>query len=154
MRPAFDISFTWPVSDSKTWRYEPSLSLLFSLLAGSHDASTNSCALNVLLSRVGLRVSKYELELRAPFGTSHSSTSRRENALIEVWAEVPQQSGGTAAVTVGVGEVGLPPKKPAAGYLSDFADVERYVRAFAATVSLRSIISILLVCCCVFVVVS
>ena len=78
-------------------------------------------------------MSKYELELRAPFGTSHSSTSRRENALIEVWVEVPQQ-GSTNAVTVGVGEVGLPPKKPAAGYLSDFADVEAYVRSFAATV--------------------
>lgn len=75
------------------------------------------------------------MELRAPFGTSHSSTSRRENALIEVWVEVPQQDG-SSAVTVGVGEVGLPPKKPAAGYLSDFADVEGYVRAFAASVPL------------------
>lgn len=88
--------------------------------------------------RVGLRVSKYGLELRAPFGTSHSSTSRRENALIEVWVEVPQQDG-SSAVTVGVGEVGLPPKKPAAGYLSDFADVEGYVRAFAASLQGRAV---------------
>ncbi|ELR18627.1 racemase, putative [Acanthamoeba castellanii str. Neff] len=75
---------------------------------------------------------EYGLELRAPFGTSHSSTSRRENALIEVWVEVPQQDG-SSAVTVGVGEVGLPPKKPAAGYLSDFADVEGYPFKVAAS---------------------
>jgi L-alanine-DL-glutamate epimerase-like enolase superfamily enzyme len=69
-----------------------------------------------------LTIEPYTLELRAAFGTSHSSTTQRCNALFTF---------RTSGEVVGYGEVGLPPKK-AAVYHADLADVYRFVSALAA----------------------
>jgi len=83
---------------------------------------------------------KYTLRLRSAFGTSHSSTTSRANALLTVSltdANTPQlnddnasqkgsrsgHSKGSGPSIVGYGEIGLPPKK-AGCYVADFADVE------------------------------
>ena len=69
-------------------------------------------------------VAPYELELRSAFGTSHSSTTTRCNALIQL------SLSSAPPTAIGYGEVGLPPKK-AGCYLADYADIRAYVEAFA-----------------------
>jgi len=62
----------------------------------------------------------YKLDLRSAFGTSHSLTTQRTNALI------------TAQINdnfVGYGEIGLPPKKPLC-YTADYEDVETYFKSY------------------------
>ena len=71
---------------------------------------------------IGLRVEKYQLELRSAFGTSHSSTTNRTNAIIRIEVE-----GGCCYR--GVGEVGLPPKKKGC-YLADYDDVEGFFNQY------------------------
>jgi hypothetical protein len=75
-----------------------------------------------------LACSSYPLELRSDFGTSHSSTTRRTNALIQV--AVGRSDATSAATVFGYGEVGLPPKKKGC-YLADYDDVLRFVTALA-----------------------
>lgn len=67
-----------------------------------------------------LRCEKYVLDLRSDFGTSHSSTAQRTNALLSV--SLAARGEGETKTTVGWGEVGLPPKKPGC-YLADYSDV-------------------------------
>lgn len=55
-----------------------------------------------------------ELKLKSSFGTSHSSTTTRTNALIITTLETPEKK-----VFEGYGEVGLPPKK-AFCYLANY----------------------------------
>ena len=69
-----------------------------------------------------LTIESYVLELRSAFGTSHSSTTSRQNALISF--QLAGGHGTTAAV--GHGEVGLPPKKPSV-YFANLDDVYRFV---------------------------
>lgn len=59
------------------------------------------------------------LDLKCAFGTSHSVTTSRTNAVITF----------RCGQMVGYGEVGLPPKK-AGVYFSDLGDVEKVVRLF------------------------
>ena len=73
-----------------------------------------------------LTLEPYELELRAAFGTSHSSTTRRRNALFTfrtpiLGPTVVPLATAAGAEVLGYGEVGLPPKK-AAVYHADLAD--------------------------------
>ncbi|KAN0047823.1 hypothetical protein ACTA71_002210 [Dictyostelium dimigraforme] len=64
---------------------------------------------------VELSIKQYKLNLRNPFGTAHSVTTTRTNALIEIKVEDIS----------GFGECGLPPKKPLC-YLADYNDIETY----------------------------
>eukprot|EP01114_Cavostelium_apophysatum_P000945 TRINITY_DN1081_c0_g2_i3.p1 TRINITY_DN1081_c0_g2~~TRINITY_DN1081_c0_g2_i3.p1 ORF type:complete len:295 (+),score=55.87 TRINITY_DN1081_c0_g2_i3:43-927(+) len=66
-----------------------------------------------------ISLSHLNLRLRTSFGTSHSVSTSRTNALIEV------EVGGIK----GRGEVGLPPKKPLC-YTANLADVEEFFRAY------------------------
>jgi hypothetical protein len=92
--------------------------------------------------RVTLEVKPLLLDLRTPFGTSHSTTSQRLNALVrfsiiegthkaeeegdrEEDAEAEEESSAPRSVTVGLAEVGLPPKK-AGVYEADCRDVRRF----------------------------
>ena len=78
----------------------------------------------------------YQLSLRSDFGTSHSSTTTRTNALIR-FALRPKDG----EQILGVGEVGLPPKKPGC-YLADYQDVADYFLEFTSDLeaSLTSIL--------------
>ena len=76
----------------------------------------------------------YELELATSFGTSHSTSSFRNNALLLL--RVPSQSameGETAGKVTwdlrGVGEVGLPPKKTLV-YEADLNDISAFMNSF------------------------
>ncbi len=60
---------------------------------------------------------KVLLHLRTSFGTSHSSTTVRSNSLIELRINES---------LYGLGEVGLPPKKPGC-YLADNADIKTWM---------------------------
>jgi L-alanine-DL-glutamate epimerase-like enolase superfamily enzyme len=70
-----------------------------------------------------LALKKYILELRTAFGTSHSSTTKRTNALIRI----------TWKNHVGHGEVGLPPKKKHC-YLADFDDIRTFFTQYVENV--------------------
>ena len=74
---------------------------------------------------VKLSISSYHLELRTPFGTSHSQSSFRSNALITIRLE--SKDGALE----GAGEVGLPPKKRGC-YEANFYDIFAYFAAFGA----------------------
>eukprot|EP00708_Paratrimastix_pyriformis_P003356 GAFH01002130.1.p1 GENE.GAFH01002130.1~~GAFH01002130.1.p1 ORF type:complete len:405 (-),score=87.75 GAFH01002130.1:28-1242(-) len=65
------------------------------------------------------RLSEMVLGLRSTFGTSHSSTSTRRNALVEISFHGHN----------GIAEVGLPPKKLPV-YVADFNEVQQYFAAF------------------------
>lgn len=67
--------------------------------------------------RLHLRVSPLPVATKFGFGTSHSFTRSRLNALVQVAV-----SDGEAAATVGTAEVGLPPRKPGC-YEATLADV-------------------------------
>jgi hypothetical protein len=80
---------------------------------------------------VSLSCSRYQLELLSTFGTAHSATVSRTNALIT--AEIRAQSN----MFVGYGEIGLPPKK-AHCYLADLDSVEGFFTAYCARLSAAS----------------
>jgi L-alanine-DL-glutamate epimerase-like enolase superfamily enzyme len=67
---------------------------------------------------LALRLVELPLQLRSTFGTSHSYSDSRLNALIII--EVGSVSG--------YGECGLPPKKPGV-YYADFNDIKIYIEA-------------------------
>eukprot|EP01132_Coremiostelium_polycephalum_P011878 gene11878-14529_t len=71
--------------------------------------------------KVDLSLKPYVLTLRNPFGTAHSLTTTRQNALITI--SIDQNK------LVGYGESGLPPKKPNC-YLADYNDIESYFETF------------------------
>jgi L-alanine-DL-glutamate epimerase-like enolase superfamily enzyme len=73
-------------------------------------------------------VEPLRVELRTPFGTAHSSTTTRTNALVRCVLEVHDDAdaGRPRRAVVGIAEVGLPPKKPGV-YDAEYADVERLV---------------------------
>jgi len=73
---------------------------------------------HIPLFNMTLTVSKYTLKLRMPFGTSHATTTQRDNVLIEM-----KLNNITAYA-----EVGLPPKIKHV-YYANFADVMRYIKA-------------------------
>ena len=61
---------------------------------------------------VHLSIEPYILELRTPFGTSHSASTTRTNALITLTVTAPAATAdGAVRTLVANGEVGLPPKK-------------------------------------------
>lgn len=70
-------------------------------VGASAPSSLSSCTLQLRSVACELHLYPYALDLRAAFGTSHSSSTRRSNALLRV------QIGSVN----GWGEAGLPPKK-------------------------------------------
>ena len=119
--------------------------------------------------RVVLDVEPLVLDLRTPFGTSHSTTSQRLNAFVRFTiqgegacdeeghprpdsgsdgVEVGEAHSGGAGeggesgsparkvLTVGISEVGLPPKKPGV-YEADYRDVRRFVKVFGTALATR-----------------
>ncbi|EFC37677.1 chloromuconate cycloisomerase [Naegleria gruberi] len=74
---------------------------------------------------MSLELFEYHLDLRSAFGTSHSSTTRRKNALIRISIH----SRDEKIIFDGFGECGLPPKK-ANCYLADFNDIQFYFEQF------------------------
>ena len=75
-------------------------------------------------ARVRVALHRYRLELRFPFGTSHSLTTERHNALILIAVDHDDalRGGGIA-----IAEAGLPPKCPHV-YCSDVADCVVFVQ--------------------------
>lgn len=73
--------------------------------------------------RLSVTLDKLVVRLRSAFGTSHSSTTVRENALFTVRFS----SESVNDFVEGRGETGLPPKKPGC-YLADFADCCAFFR--------------------------
>jgi L-alanine-DL-glutamate epimerase-like enolase superfamily enzyme len=73
---------------------------------------------------VHLALSAYRLALRSAFGTSHSSTSERTNALFQM-----RIIASDRVLAQGYGEAGLPPKKFGC-YESDLDDVVAFFLAF------------------------
>ena len=73
-------------------------------------------------------VEPLRVELRTPFGTAHSSTTTRTNALVRCVLAFhdDEDAGRPRRAVVGIAEVGLPPKKPGV-YDAEYADVERLV---------------------------
>jgi L-alanine-DL-glutamate epimerase-like enolase superfamily enzyme len=67
----------------------------------------------------------FKLSLRTAFGTSHSSTTSRTNALLAI--EISHLDG--TPVVSGVGESGMPPKKFGC-YESDINDIVSFFSAF------------------------
>lgn len=89
------------------------------------------CCVELCLHKVSctIAVHPYHLKLKSAFGTSHSSTTTRTNALFQV---VVHENYVHSDICSGVGESGLPPKKPHC-YLADYADVEHYFQRYAHT---------------------
>ena len=83
--------------------------------------------------KLSLELFEYHLDLRSAFGTSHSSTTSRRNALIRI--SINTSSAGSSCETIlsGFGECGLPPKK-ANCYLADFEDIKFYFEQFCKSV--------------------
>jgi L-alanine-DL-glutamate epimerase-like enolase superfamily enzyme len=78
-------------------------------------------------TRLRIALRPYVLALESAFGTSHSSTTARRNALLTLaW-----RGEGADEPLVGYGECGLPPKKPGC-YEADYSDVLRCFHAFCA----------------------
>lgn len=71
---------------------------------------------------LNVRIFEFNLTLRRAFGTSYSSTSSRQNGLLEL----------SFAGCQGYSEVGLPPKKPFC-YEADLEDIMTYVKSYVAT---------------------
>lgn len=76
---------------------------------------------------LSISVAPYLLNLRAEFGTSHSSTTQRINAFLQIYLSSTDENDTTY---FGYGEVGLPPKKKGC-YLADYCDIREYVAAFS-----------------------
>lgn len=95
---------------------------------------------------ISVRLSPYILKLRAAFGTAHSTTTSRSNALFTTTVSV--RNGEDLRVFTGpsilfsllilvlifqgYGEVGLPPKKPYC-YLADLSTVFTFFRCVIST---------------------
>jgi L-alanine-DL-glutamate epimerase-like enolase superfamily enzyme len=96
----------------------------------SHDFYFNNGATVVTLSFETL-----VLRLRHTFGTSHSSTTQRHNALFSCSWRTAAGKGSEAddALLVGYGESGLPPKKPKC-YLADVNDCRATFEIFCSAV--------------------
>jgi len=77
--------------------------------------------------QIRLSLYEYHLELRSAFGTSHSSTTHRTNALIGISIKIGTEEWN------GFGECGLPPKKPKC-YLADFSDIKLYFEQYCSHV--------------------
>ncbi|EGG24276.1 mandelate racemase/muconate lactonizing enzyme domain-containing protein [Cavenderia fasciculata] len=75
----------------------------------------------------------YKLTLRSAFGTAHSVTTVRNNALIKLDVTTTTSSGDVITIH-GYGECGVPPKK-ALCYFADLNDIETYFNAFVDTVT-------------------
>ncbi|KAG2383378.1 hypothetical protein C9374_004715 [Naegleria lovaniensis] len=105
-----------------------------------------SCSFDVTKNlQITLQLLEYHLELRSAFGTSHSSTTHRKNALIKIsihydheiiinnnYSATSQQSlppSSSLLLFEGFGECGLPPKKPNC-YLADFDDIKCYFEQY------------------------
>lgn len=84
------------------------------------------------VSLAEIELNPYVMRLRSKFGTSHSQTVKRTNALFTMRLRL---EGGVAT---GVAEVGLPPKK-AGIYESDFEDVVRVAAKFSWFVALDQV---------------
>lgn len=93
--------------------------------------SNKSVEYQFLNGDLQLSCEPYQLQLRSAFGTSHSSTTVRTNALIRVRV----RSSATEEVSVwsGYGEVGLPPKKPNC-YLANYDDIAHFFQLFCENV--------------------
>lgn len=113
--------------------------MLNSLLNVTVDLTGSGHMLNICL--LG-----YQLELATAFGTSHSTSSFRNNALLLL--RVPSLQAGVGNIVTGsaeyvaedgswvlkgVGEVGLPPKKELV-YEADLADITTFVSSFLAAI--------------------
>jgi len=98
-----------------------------------------SIPLNNFSSGASLRIAlaPYILDLRAEFGTSHSSTSRRTNALVQIsFHRIDRCSD---VIQYGYGEIGLPPKKKGC-YLADYEDIRTYVALFSEELNAEPLI--------------
>ena len=71
---------------------------------------------------------KIPLKLRSSFGTSHSSTTVRYNSFIQIKMETEKEDGQKIEL-YGLGESGLPPKKPGC-YLADNNDICSYINDY------------------------
>ncbi|EFA75622.1 mandelate racemase/muconate lactonizing enzyme domain-containing protein [Heterostelium album PN500] len=71
---------------------------------------------------INLKLDKYPLNLRNPFGTAHSVTTVRNNVLITLEIDG----------VLGYGECGVPPKKPLC-YFADFDDIQSYFNSYVAS---------------------
>jgi hypothetical protein len=77
------------------------------------DTSTNKLEFIVNGEINYITLEPYIIKLKNPFGTSHSLTTSRHNALLTVYFQGEY----------GFGECGLPPKKPHC-YYSDYEDIQ------------------------------
>ena len=68
---------------------------------------------------------KIPLHLRSSFGTSHSSTTIRYNSFIQIILN----DENSHKSFYGLGESGLPPKKPGC-YLADYNDISSYINDY------------------------
>ena len=68
---------------------------------------------------------KIPLKLRSSFGTSHSSTTIRYNSFVQIIIK-DEKSNQNNKLLYGIGESGLPPKKPGC-YLADSNDISSYI---------------------------
>ena len=68
---------------------------------------------------------KIPLKLRSSFGTSHSSTTIRYNSFIQIIYTEKNKN----LKYYGLGESGLPPKKPGC-YLADNNDIRSYINEY------------------------
>ena len=71
---------------------------------------------------------KLPLNLRSSFGTSHSSTTIRFNSFIQIIIK-DENSDSDNKKYYGIGESGLPPKKPGC-YLADCGDIRSYINDY------------------------
>lgn len=71
----------------------------------------------------------YKLQLRIPFGTSHSQTSFRTNALLLILID---------GELTGMAEAGLPPKKKDC-YQADIDDISEYVKTYFQTLQITKL---------------
>ena len=71
---------------------------------------------------------KIPLKLRSSFGTSHSSTTIRYNSFIQIIYSQEKENENNQ-IFYGLGESGLPPKKPGC-YLADNNDIKSYINDY------------------------
>ena len=76
-------------------------------------------------AKITFKHKKIPLKLRTTFGTSHSSTSIRYNSFIQILVENYKNYNKI----YGLGESGLPPKKPNV-YLADSNDIKNYINIY------------------------
>eukprot|EP00823_Brevimastigomonas_motovehiculus_P008028 TRINITY_DN727_c1_g1_i1.p1 TRINITY_DN727_c1_g1~~TRINITY_DN727_c1_g1_i1.p1 ORF type:complete len:558 (-),score=148.75 TRINITY_DN727_c1_g1_i1:133-1806(-) len=93
--------------------------------SSSNNSSSSSSSASV---KVVLSISPYVLRLRSAFGTSHSSTTSRTNALLSLHCSGPNSEGKVIQIE-GFGEVGCPPKKRGC-YQADYQDLLDFFTSF------------------------